>query len=186
MVLDQDFREFIELLNKNEVRYLVVGGYAVSFHGYPRAVEGKTPGDLKYIYEQVSRTGPYSREVGAYTRMGSVESLLQNVDDRFAIFGSGEGVALDFDAASLPPLPAGWKRDYFFFANGYEKDMDFYAADPLTVAPLPFQKMGIYPSSGQYPQDEQHMRYLLEYNSRFVSAGEPGSFRFEYGNAAGR
>jgi predicted nucleotidyltransferase len=36
MVLDQDFREFIELLNKNEVRYLVVGGYAVGFHGYPR------------------------------------------------------------------------------------------------------------------------------------------------------
>jgi predicted nucleotidyltransferase len=36
MVLDQDFREFIELLNKNEVRYLIVGGYAVGFHGYPR------------------------------------------------------------------------------------------------------------------------------------------------------
>jgi len=36
MVLDQDFREFIELLNKNEVRYLVVGGYVVGFHGYPR------------------------------------------------------------------------------------------------------------------------------------------------------
>lgn len=36
MVLDQDFREFIELLNKNEVRYLVVGGYAVGLHGYPR------------------------------------------------------------------------------------------------------------------------------------------------------
>jgi predicted nucleotidyltransferase len=36
MVLDQNFREFIELLNKNEVRYLIVGGYAVGFHGYPR------------------------------------------------------------------------------------------------------------------------------------------------------
>lgn len=31
-----DFREFIELLNRNEVLYLVVGGYAVGIHGHPR------------------------------------------------------------------------------------------------------------------------------------------------------
>ncbi|MDQ3219674.1 MAG: hypothetical protein ACR2M8_13465 [Pyrinomonadaceae bacterium] len=36
MVLNKDFREFIALLNENNVRYLVVGGYAVGFHGYPR------------------------------------------------------------------------------------------------------------------------------------------------------
>ena len=36
MVLDKDFREFIALLNANNVRYLVVGDYAVGFHGYPR------------------------------------------------------------------------------------------------------------------------------------------------------
>ncbi len=36
MILNQDFREFIESLNKNDVQYLVVGGYAVAFHGHPR------------------------------------------------------------------------------------------------------------------------------------------------------
>jgi len=36
MVLNKDFREFIQLLNEHDVRYLVVGGYAVAFHGYPR------------------------------------------------------------------------------------------------------------------------------------------------------
>lgn len=36
MELTQDFREFVELLNKYEVRYLIVGGYAVAFHGHPR------------------------------------------------------------------------------------------------------------------------------------------------------
>lgn len=36
MVLNKDFREFIELLNENNVRYLIIGGYAVGFHGYPR------------------------------------------------------------------------------------------------------------------------------------------------------
>jgi hypothetical protein len=35
-VLNQDFKEFIESLNDNGVRYLVVGGYAVALHGYPR------------------------------------------------------------------------------------------------------------------------------------------------------
>lgn len=35
-MLSKDFKEFIELLNKNDVRYLVVGGYAVAFHGHPR------------------------------------------------------------------------------------------------------------------------------------------------------
>jgi len=35
-VLNQDFKEFIQSLNNNGVRYLVIGGYAVAFHGHPR------------------------------------------------------------------------------------------------------------------------------------------------------
>jgi len=35
-VLNQDFREFIQSLNDSQVRYLVVGGYAVALHGHPR------------------------------------------------------------------------------------------------------------------------------------------------------
>jgi hypothetical protein len=35
-MLSKDFKEFIELLNEHSVRYLVVGGYAVAFHGHPR------------------------------------------------------------------------------------------------------------------------------------------------------
>lgn len=36
MVLNQDFKEFIQSLNQNNVRYLIIGGYAVAFHGHPR------------------------------------------------------------------------------------------------------------------------------------------------------
>lgn len=36
MILDPDFKEFFQLLNANDVRYLIVGGYAVAYHGYPR------------------------------------------------------------------------------------------------------------------------------------------------------
>jgi hypothetical protein len=35
-MLTPDFKEFIQSLNDNEVRYLVVGGYAVALHGHPR------------------------------------------------------------------------------------------------------------------------------------------------------
>ncbi|OHD24289.1 MAG: hypothetical protein A2086_01290 [Spirochaetes bacterium GWD1_27_9] len=36
MNLNTDFKDFIELLNKNDVKYLLVGGYAVAYYGYPR------------------------------------------------------------------------------------------------------------------------------------------------------
>ncbi|HHE74145.1 MAG TPA: hypothetical protein ENL37_03550 [Desulfobacteraceae bacterium] len=35
-MFNQDFREFIESLNKHNVRYLLIGGYAVALHGHPR------------------------------------------------------------------------------------------------------------------------------------------------------
>lgn len=36
MTLDPDFEDFIKLLNQYEVAYMVVGGYALAFHGKPR------------------------------------------------------------------------------------------------------------------------------------------------------
>ena len=40
-LFNDDFRDFINALNNNEVEYLLVGGYAVIIHGYRR-----TTGDL--------------------------------------------------------------------------------------------------------------------------------------------
>lgn len=36
MPLPKDLREFVELLNSNAVEYVIVGAFAVSFHGFPR------------------------------------------------------------------------------------------------------------------------------------------------------
>ncbi|SHF43443.1 hypothetical protein SAMN05443144_108168 [Fodinibius roseus] len=36
MILNPDFKEFIQSLNDNNVQYLIVEGYAVAFHGHPR------------------------------------------------------------------------------------------------------------------------------------------------------
>ena len=37
--LPPDFKEFLKLLKENDVRYLLIGGYAVGYHGYARATE---------------------------------------------------------------------------------------------------------------------------------------------------
>jgi len=36
MAISSDFKELFELLNKHNVEYLIVGGYALAFHGAPR------------------------------------------------------------------------------------------------------------------------------------------------------
>jgi tetratricopeptide (TPR) repeat protein len=155
----------------------------LQFHGFPLKIEGKPPGNVKYVYEKASATGPYTRPAGAYTRYGDVLPLLNSLDDQLVVFGSGDEVALDFDPSKLPELPNGWARDYFFVANGYEKDMDFYAYDFTSVDPLPFSSMTGYPSDKPFPLDDAHLNYLLEYNTRYMSGHEQPSYRFDYPSA---
>ena len=155
----------------------------LDYHGFPLKIEGTPPGNVQYIYEKTSATGPYTRPAGTYTRYGDVLPLLTSLDDKLVVFGSGDEVRLDFDPSQLPALPQGWVRDYFFAANGYEKDMDFYAAEGNFVAPLPFLKMGDYPYSvdKSFPLDDAHLNYLLEYNTRQMSGNEQRGYWFDYG-----
>jgi hypothetical protein len=63
MMLSKDFKEFIELLNENKVRYLVVGGYAVAFHGHPRYTKDLdvwielSPGNAENIFQALKKFG---------------------------------------------------------------------------------------------------------------------------------
>jgi tetratricopeptide (TPR) repeat protein len=152
------------------------------FRGYPTQIDLKSPGDLDYDYDRVSLTGPFQHQRGNYTHLGDVTALVTGVDDRYAIFGSGEEIATEFDATKLPPLPAHWKRDYFFYANGYVKDMDWWDAMPFTVAQLPFHKMSSYPypASEKFPDDADAIDYQLKWNDRFDSGEPVRSYRFDY------
>ena len=152
------------------------------FRGYPTQIEGASPGDLDYDYDRVSLTGPFQRQRGSYTRMGDVTPLLTSIDDRYVIFGSGEEIAAEFDAAKLPALAAGWKRDYFFYANGYVKDMDWWDASPFTVAQMPFHGMSAYPypANEKFPDDADALKYQLKWNDRFDSGEPVRAYRFDY------
>ena len=152
------------------------------FRGYPKQVEGASPGDLDYDYNLVSLTGPFQRERGSYTHFGNVTPLLKTTGDKFVVFGSGEEIAAEFDAEKLPALPAHWKRDYFFYANGFVKDMDWWDASPFTVAQMPFHGMSTYPypASEKYPDDAASLDYRLNWNDRFESGEPVRSYRFNY------
>jgi hypothetical protein len=152
------------------------------FHGYPRQVEGDPKSDLWYVYEDVSPTGPYAHHSGNFTAYGDVLPLLGDADDRFTIIASGDEVGLEFDPSSLTPLRPGWSRDYFLYADGFAKDMDFYESLSDTVEPLPFHSMPRYPygSGVHYPTSLDYLRYRLAYNTRYISGGGVASYRGKY------
>ena len=154
----------------------------LEFLGYPKQIEGATPGELTYDYQSISATGPFAWQRGAYTRYGNVTPLLLARDNQFVVFGSGEDVDAEFDPTSLPPLPPGWKRDYFFYANGYVKDMDFYDASPFTVGQLPFHGMHGYPyPDGQhFPESPDSVAYQLEWNNRMETGRRTQRLAFDY------
>jgi len=80
--LPPDFKEFLRLLNSNEVEYLVIGGYAVNYYGYARATAdldiwvGVTPANADAVAAVVREFGfaearaPTFLEPGKVIRMG--------------------------------------------------------------------------------------------------------------------
>jgi hypothetical protein len=154
----------------------------LEFLGYPEEIRLKPASDTVYSYSRRSKTGPYARAAGNYTRYGDVKALLDASDEKFTIFSSGEGLNLEFDPQNLPKPPAGWVRDYFFYADGFEKDLDFYAAHAYTVEPLPRHTSGSYPypEGHEYPLDDEHLKYELEYNTRMRSDRLPDNLQYDY------
>ena len=101
MVLNKDFREFLQLLNEHEVRYLIVGGYAVAFHGYPRYTKDLdvwiwvNPMNASHIVEALEAFGFSGLSISDFT---TPEDLIQlgYPPHRIDIITSCDG--LDFDA----------------------------------------------------------------------------------------
>jgi len=56
--LPPDFRDFIQLLNRRRVKYVIVGGYAVAFHGYARYT-----GDIDFFVEKSARNAEALKKV---------------------------------------------------------------------------------------------------------------------------
>ena len=122
----------------------------------------------QFFYEPVSLRAPWNPTPGRYTRFGDVRELVTEIDDRLVIMGSGDELAMEFDARSLPPLPAGWKRDWLLKVDGWAKDRDANTAFSQSVEPLPFHGMSGYPyGPGEaFPSTPAHREWMAKYNTR--------------------
>jgi tetratricopeptide (TPR) repeat protein len=154
---------------KVEERRMTATSAELSFRGFSKSKidpERKQPD--QYFYSVSSPTSYWNPTPGRYTRYGNVLPLLEAVDDRYVIMGSGDEMRLRFDAASLPPIASGWRRDFVLKVDGWAKDRDANTAYSQSVEPLPFHGMSgyPYPAREQYPADELHRSYLREYNTR--------------------
>jgi Tfp pilus assembly protein PilF len=139
------------------------------FRGFSRpTIHPQRKQPEQFDYQTVTATSMWNPTPGNYTRYGSVADLLREPDDRMVIMGSGDEVALRFDASTLTPPPAGWKRDFLLLVDGWAKDADANTAFSQSVLPLPFHAMTSYPypAAERYPQDEAHQTYLRDYNTR--------------------
>lgn len=103
MILPDDFREFLRCLNARRVDYLVLGGHAVSFHGYPR----------------------FTHDVDVFVRpvLANAERLLGALHD-FG-FGAVELTAKDF---TLPVTVVLGRAPYEIDVMTYIKGVDLEAA----------------------------------------------------------
>ncbi len=131
----------------------------LSFRGFSRMTRETPDGPQVFVHDDVDRAPRWADMAGSYTRFGDVRPLLTAADDRYVVMKGGDAVRLTFDARSLPPLPAGWVRDWLVVLDGWDKDADKNTVAGQTVLPLPFHGMddGRY-GQPQSPQDADGLR----------------------------
>jgi hypothetical protein len=139
MVLNRDWKEFIESFNANGVEYLIVGAIALAYHGHPR-----TTGDIDFFIrdsaDNVQRILKALHDFG-FDSLGLKESDFIGPDKviqlgiapcRIDILTSIEGVAFDHawedrEAATLDGIPVSYLSRADFLANkravGRPKDL---------------------------------------------------------------
>lgn len=73
-IFEQDFRDFIQAINDNNVKYVLVGGYSVIFHGYSR-----TTGDMDIWVQRNAEN--YLKLSNAFNQFGM--SVFDMTEDNF-------------------------------------------------------------------------------------------------------
>jgi len=123
-------------------------------------------------YDKLVSKGQYWRDlIGWYTRYGDVRELVEKTDDRYVIMNAGDEIAMTFRAPADPP--PGWKRDFVWVSDGWEKDGDFNTRFSKTVLPLPYHGMTNYETPPGRLQDDPayklHPDDWKKYHTRYVT-----------------
>jgi len=156
-----------------QIHRLEPASATLGYRGFSAAIIPDRP-DLpaRFDWDRLTGEPSWNPHPGDYTRYGEILPLVEEIDDCFAVLGSGDALALRFDARELPPVPEGFVRDYLVFLDGWAKDRDPNTIQALEVEPLPFHGMSGYPygEDEAFPDDDLHQRWRDEWQTRPSSA----------------
>ncbi|MFZ3373719.1 MAG: cytochrome c3 family protein, partial [Desulfitobacteriaceae bacterium] len=132
-----------------------------SFKGQAKSLRDPYP---RFKYNEIVETAPLLHQ-GNFTKFGDVRPLLAKSDDMYVIMDTGDELALEFKEVQLQP---GMERSYVIYTDGYFQETSG------KVEPLPFHAMTNYPygPGEKYPDDQEHQKYLQEWNTRHHDAGK--------------
>ena len=144
----------------------------LSERGFPRGYRETPDGPEVFDHGDVSTAPRWEDVPGRVTRLGDVTEFLSKADDRWVAFKGGDAIRITYDGSKLPPLAAGWRRDWILVSDGWDKDFDKNTVTGQSYGPWPFHAMSAYP----YPETERHPdpKFLEETLTRKVG---PERFR---------
>jgi parallel beta-helix repeat protein len=160
---------------------LTVSRYAPSsarmrFRGYSQSI-----GENSLDYNDVSSSTGFHDAAGDFTKYGDVLPLLTSTDDKYVIMNHGDEISVSFP---YHPASEGMQRDFMLYSWDYYKQAT--DTNGSTVLPLPFKAMSSYPypADESYPSDEDHQKYLAEWNTRHNDGGSSagGSLPYSFNN----
>jgi hypothetical protein len=137
----------------------------LSFRGFSRVrIHPERLQPEHFEYEPPTPVSLWNPTPGLYTRYGAVDELLQQIDDKLVVMGSGDEMRLLFDAKRLPPVPSGYVREFLLHVDGWAKDRDPNTAFGQSTEPLPFHAMNSY--GDPHPSPEMHRDWRERYLTR--------------------
>lgn len=143
--LHPDFRDFLRLLNSNAVRYLLIGGYAVGYHGYPRATADMDIW-IAVDEENAAKAARAIREFGIPSHQATKETFLER--DRVIRMG-------------FPPV----RIEVFTSVSGVDFDECFQERETLEVDGTPINVLSLRmlkanKKAAGRPKDLEDLRHL--------------------------